>query len=300
MPAATAASRLCSALRKPKGTEVFTSRTTVVIVSDYSSDDLAAGEVKLAVSNQVSPNTRVLYVPVLGMSTEHTGFVARQMVMSPPKGRRVIYINCAPRADETEARPQNAGEKLVYGVLFDGTFVVAVNSGYSLSLLRPQFNGLWECNIPHSGSQFRSRDFFPKMVGWAAAGWFKRIAMQVRNGGSLLGARLVPEEVIPRVPSDMVMLVDNFGNIKTGYTQGDTYTWCLKAGQHIRLTCNDISVEAVVAFGSFEVPSGTLAFSLGSSGPEHARHWELFLRGGSAASLFHHPHPGARVTVEEL
>ena len=47
---------------------------------------------------------------------------------------------------------------------------MAVNSGYSLSFVREELKELWAIKVDVGGSQFRSRDNFPKLVGMAARG----------------------------------------------------------------------------------------------------------------------------------
>ncbi len=207
-------------------------RTVLHVVCDYAAGDLASSEVLGAVSDQISASTRLIYTPVLAFNTVHTGFVSAQLARRPLKrDRRVLYINCAPRGDKKERRANNAGEGLVYGELRNGTIVVAVNSGYSLSWLRDDFVCLYEANVADFGSQFRSRDNFPAMVGWAAASWFGRLWR-----GRMLGAKLDPHAVIPPPPGSVVGYIDNFGNVKTSLLRGDELTANFQPGETVVVT----------------------------------------------------------------
>src|SRR5690606_31006240 len=89
-----------------------------------------------------------------------TGFVVGQLALKPRMhdAKRILYINCAPRKDRRESRANNEGEGLVYGMLDSGVHVIAVNSGYSLSIIRDNFTFLHSVTVDRGGSQFRSRD----------------------------------------------------------------------------------------------------------------------------------------------
>ncbi|MBV8542985.1 MAG: hypothetical protein JO063_10390 [Pseudonocardiales bacterium] len=81
---------------------------------------------------------------------------------SAPVGAR-RYSNVAPREDENDPQPDNEGEWLVAGRTSAGVLVVAPNSRYTFSFLRPAGTPLREVRVPESSSRFRSRDVFPRL-----------------------------------------------------------------------------------------------------------------------------------------
>jgi hypothetical protein len=189
----------------------------------------------------------------------------------------IIFGNCAPRKDRGEARHNNEGEGLLYGVLENDVPFVVVNSGYSLSFVRNRLKELRSLKVDAGGSQFRSRDIFPRALGAVASGdW------------SILGEKLDPLQVIPEVPKGVVAYVDSFGNLKTTYRQDDPVFKGMKPGTEVRVRIGRLPGTATLATGSFNVPEGRLALAPGSSGHGN-RFMELFLRSNSAWRFFGEP-----------
>jgi hypothetical protein len=226
---------------------------------------------------------------VSSFDTVSTGFAVAQLGLQSESLRpqdTLIYANCAPRKDRREARTNNEGEGFLYGVLRSGVRVMVVNAGYSLSFVRNDLEELWSMKVDVGGSQFRSRDNFPQLVGQAA-----------RGESTFLVERLNPADVIPEAPHSSVAYVDSFGNLKSTLRDGDPEVAALKPGQRVLVTINDVEMAATVAAGSFNVQEGDIAFAPGSSG--HGRkYWEIFQRGGSAWATYRKPRPGAKITIK--
>ncbi len=262
----------------------------VQIVADYGPGDLAFSEMINALTAHLPSGYMLTSTTLSSFDTLGTGFCVAQLGLGSssqrPKGL-IIYANCAPRKDLTKERENNQGEKLVYAVLKNGVPIVIVNSGYSLSFLKGEIAELWSVNVSRGGSQFRSRDIFPPVVGMVANGDF-----------SFKKEQLNPEDesIVPNYPSGVVVYRDSFKNLKTTFRDGDPEVSSLKPGQQIDLTINGVTRPAVVATGNFNVREGATAFSPGSSGHER-RYWEVFLRGGEASELFNSPKPGTEVTI---
>ncbi|MBX7144196.1 MAG: SAM-dependent chlorinase/fluorinase [Oligoflexia bacterium] len=259
------------------------------VICDYAPGDLAFSEICSALGQCLPPEFRWQLTSIPSFETVATGFVVAQLGLQNEKLRpkkMVIYANCAPRKDRSAARKNNEGEGLLYGVLDNGVQVVAVNSGYSLSFVRDNLRELWSVKVKKGGSQFRSRDIFPPIVGSTAAGNL-----------DFLKKRLDPRAVIPAIPNGMVAYVDSFGNLKTSYRDGDRRLKGLQAGQRIYARINGLRFAATVATGSFNVKEGDIAFAPGSSG-HNRRYWEIFQRGGSAWDTFRRPASGATIQLE--
>lgn len=253
--------------------------------------DLAWAEVYSAMAARLPDNCALHLTSVASFDTIATGFVVGQLSMTVAELRpenMVIFANCAPRKDKKEARANNAGEGLLYGLLKNGVRVLAVNSGYSLSFVREELGELWSVDVEDSGSQFRSRDFFPRAL-----------ARLVREDADFKRESLPPLEVIREAPEEVIGYVDSFGNLKTTIRAGDPCIVNLKPGDRVKVRIGTVLRTATVATGSFNVLEGDLAFSPGSSGHER-RFWEFFQRGGSAWLEFGKPQVGSNIVFERV
>lgn len=260
----------------------------VHIVADYSPGDLAFGEIVSALARHLPKDFGWHCTSAGSFDTVATGFVVAQLALHEEKLRApttLIYANCAPRRDRSEARQDNEGEGLLYGVLKNGVPLVIVNSGYSLSFVRDDLKELWSVNLDKGGSQFRSRDIFPPIVGKAAHGTL-----------DFLREQLNPQKVVPPPPLSVIGYIDSFGNIKTTVRAGDPAVASLAPGQRLIVRINGIERMVTVATGSFNVSEGDIAFAPGSSGHDR-RYWEIFQRGGSAHITFGNPRVGADIAI---
>lgn len=257
----------------------------VQIIADYAPGDLAVAEVIGALSGELSGEYRWHFTSVQSFDTVSTGFAVAQLGLQGTEKGTIIYANCAPRQDLATARHNNEGEGLLFGILENGTPVVVVNSGYSLSFIRENLKELYKTNANSGGSQFRSRDIFPRVVGQVAKGDL-----------SFCGDKLDPERVIPAPPSSAIAYVDSFGNLKTTIRDGDPIVRNLEPGQRIHATIQGIERTLTVAAGSFNVEEGDIAFAPGSSGYGQ-RFWEIFQRGGSAFESYGKPRVGTRIAL---
>ena len=242
----------------------------VQIIADYAPGDLAFAEIIAQLARHSPPETRWHTTTVESFNTVAMGFLVAQLGLSPHHSDgMLIYANCAPRQDSLQAREDNEGEGLLYGLTSADIPVLVVNSGYSLSFLRNQLKELWALDTPSAGSQFRSRDIFPEYVGRALKG---DLTFRVKQ--------LDPQRVIPAPPEKRIGYVDSFGNLKTTIRQGDDLVNTLESGARVPITINGVTRVARVVGGSFQVEQGDLAFAPGSSGHDRP-FWEIFQRGGS-------------------
>lgn len=259
------------------------------MIMDYAPGDLALAEVVSALTAEIPGDYHWHITSVHSFDTISTGFALAQLGNQSRSLRphdTVVYANCAPRKDRSEARANNEGEGLLYGVLRSGTRILVVNSGYSMSFVRDELEELWSVKVETGGSQFRSRDNFPIIVGQTCKG-----------DTSFLGEQLNPAEVIPSAPSSAIGYIDSFGNLKTTLREGDAVLQNLRPGQRVGVEINGVEMTATVASGSFNVQEGDIALAPGSSG--HSRkYWEIFQRGGSAWHTYKKPRPGAAISVK--
>jgi S-adenosylmethionine hydrolase len=221
---------------------------------------------------------------VPAFDTYATGFALAQLALNSPLGKdHVFYVNTAPRKDNKSARINNEGEGLVYVRLKNGVQIVAVNSGYSLSFVKPFAEIIRVLKVDRAGSQFRSRDIFPRAIGAVLSGDDKILGNDA--------AKAVPD----KVPENRVVYTDGYGNLKTSVDPADLKS--LK-GKLVYLKVGDADNVAVnVGTGIFDVPDGDFCFASGSSGwdlPKGGKRQfaELVKRGGSAARAVGNPHGG--------
>lgn len=255
-------------------------RRLLHVICDYQGSSQEFGEI-LQRLYALNHDLDLAIVPtgVPSFDTLATGFLLSQYALGEHPEGMVIYVNTAPRKEKKQAMENNAGEKLVYVRLTNGVEVVAVNSGYSLAFVKPYIQEFRVLEVEDRGSQFRSRDFFPKAVADVLHGKLDRLLDHA------------DPTKLRDVPLNEVMWVDGFGNIKTTTRRSQQ---AFQPGDKIMVTINGLKRAALVTGGSFSVAEGELAFSAGSSGHDDP-FMELFLRGGSARDLFGQPTAGAPI-----
>lgn len=255
------------------------------VVADFGTGDLAFAEVAQRFAMHL-PDARIWPTSVPPFATVTTGFLVAQLALGDGPAGRAVFHNVAPRRDDAQARRDNDGEGLAHALLPNGVQVVGVLAGHAFSFLAEAGAELRWVDAPTAGSQFRSRDVFPRAVAGALAG-----------GG--LGAPVDAERVPPVRNEAQLAYVDGFGNLKTTVDAADAPP----PGTPVTVTIGDVARTAVRAGGGFAVPHGQLAFAPGSSGWDLAgggrRRWmELFLRGGSAHAAFGRPVVETKVVWE--
>ena len=258
----------------------------VHIIADYGHGDLAFAEVVQRIKLHL-PDAEPVLTPVPAFSTLAAGFCVAQLGLNEAPAGTIIYHNVAPREDEEEAREANAGERLAFARLPTGVRVIGVNAGHAFSFVRAAAEELRWAAVPAEGSQFRSRDLFPRAAGAIAVGQPDALADAVERAA------------IPEVPQNLVAYVDGYGNLKTTVEARSVKA---RSGARLRVRVGGSEQEATASDGSFAVEHGRLAFAPGSSGWADRRggevRWmELFLRGGNAWEAFGRPAVGAHIQI---
>ncbi|MEM9534296.1 MAG: hypothetical protein AAF268_13370 [Cyanobacteria bacterium P01_A01_bin.3] len=253
------------------------------LIADYGPNDPAFVEVAQRLYQHL-PNAHVQYLSVPPFSTLATGFWIAQLGLNDGPTSRCIYHNCAPRHDNPDARMDNEGEGLTFAELCNGVKVVGVWAGYTLSFIKEFATSIHSVDVSRAGSQFRSRDVFPKT------------AASLLNGDRYSLGTPIPASQVPDIPTNRVAWIDGYGNLKTTIPASSVP---LTPSTPVTVRVGDVVSNAVFSDGSFEVPEGTLAFAPGSSGwtigSKSCRWIELFLRGGSAWQRFGKPRIGQNI-----
>lgn len=265
------------------------------ILADYGPvGDMAFAEVEQQLKSllhnhdQSGPAVDITCHSAPRFDTTATGFYLAQLALNSTLGdQQFFYVNTAPRKDDKAPRKDSAGEKLVYVELQNGIRMVAVNSGYSLSFIKPAAETIRVIHCANKGSQFRSRDIYPVA------------AVDIIHGDdTLLGDDIMDH--IPDAPVNHIGYIDGYGNIKTTIPAREINDFTDK---FVRVSLNNITRKAYCADGIFSVSDGDLTFSPGSSGwtlpdGDQYRFVELVLRGGSAAELYDHPKAGQLIHLQ--
>ena len=264
------------------------------VVADYAANGLEFGEISLKLQNHLEfPNqVRIHPTSTPSLDTMAVGFVTAQYALAPHQGRMVIYGNAAPRRDQKQAKKDNVGNGIKYVKLDNGVEIINVWSEYAFGFVKDRVVEFRDIDCPNSGSQFRSRDFFPE-----------RVAKVVDGDYSILTEKLYPAD-IPDIPHNLVAWTDGFGNIKTTMRQTDIKKMKLKSGQKVQVILNGVSMLGVIAVGGFTVDRGVLAVNAGSSGYDDP-FIELFLRvhhmnEKTAATRFDYPAGGTEFEIRPI
>jgi hypothetical protein len=245
---------------------------TLVIISDYGVGDPAFTEVSVRLNSFIAGLT-VLPLSTPPFSTISTGFWSYQIALTPKASNTYIYSNTAPRKTEKKAQVNNRGEKLMYARLKNGFEIIAVNSGFCFSFVKPFIKDFREIKVSNEGSQFRSRDNYPEVV-----------SEMMKKDLSFLGKK-ISIDLIPDIPRKRIASIDGYGNIKTTTRISEIR---LTAGQKVLISLNNKRHQATFSDGVFNIAEGETAYSPGSSGYDN-RFMEIFVRGGSASELFGSP-----------
>jgi len=269
------------------------SKIFIRVIGDYGPlGDMAFAEVTDRLHAQVRDagvtdyNLHLSSVPAF--DTYATGFMLAQLAINSPLGKdHLFYVNTAPRKDNKSARVNNEGEGLVYVRLTNGVQIVAVNSGYSLSLVKPFAAEIRKLNVDVAGSQFRSRDNFPQALGAV-----------LKGDKSIMGAD-VAHAISDEFPKNRVVYTDGYGNLKCSIDPADIEKD--KGNRvHVHLENSSEQIPILVGAGIFDVVDGEFCFAKGSSGwtlPNGLKmeFSEVIKRGGSAAQAFNNPKGGDKV-----
>ena len=268
-------------------------KTLVYVIADYGSlHDLAFAEVKQRLCYELGCNTvesDIETYAVPAFDTHATGFVLAQTAINSMLGaNHKFYVNTAPRKDDISPRIDNAGEGFVYVRLYNDSVICAVNSGYTLSLIKEAATEVRAINCENAGSQFRSRDKYPPEFARIAAGDTSNLGPYIDMGD------------IPDFPAYTLAYSDGYGNLKCSLDPDDLEK--LK-DQKVKIEMNGHYHYARVADGIFAVADGEFCLSRGSSGwalADGSRRdfCEIVKRGGNAAKAFGKPAGGTQIRIE--
>lgn len=264
-------------------------RLTVTVITDYGPlSDLAFAEVTQSMYENLDEfNPRIKEYSVAAFDTVATGFFLAQTAINSKLGKNhIFFVNTAPRHDDKEPREDAAGERLVYIKLYNGVRILAVNSGYSLSFIKDAAEEIRIVDVENEGSQFRSRDFYPKVLAEIARGDESRLTNRT--------------PIIPDYPKNAVAFVDGYGNIKTTIDPKDIKK---HIGDYLSVSINGKKHFVRAGKSIFDVPDGLPCMAKGSSGWTlkngiKREFTEIVVRSGNAFLAFRKPSGGDKITFK--
>lgn len=269
-------------------------KTLLHVVCDYKAGGLEFGEILTKFYQHLDQANQLLIhqTSVPPLDTMALAFVTAQYALADFSGRMFIYGNAAPRRSETKAVKNNQDHGILYARLKNGAEIINVNSDYAFGFVKDQIEEFRGIDCPNSGSQFRSRDFFPEAISKIVNGDYSGLTDKLDIAD------------IPEIPNNLVAWTDGFGNIKTTMRESDLKKLGLKSGQQVQVILNGVSMLGIVAVGGFSVDRGVLAINIGSSGYEDP-FVELFLRvhqmkEQTAAVRFNYPVGGDELVIKAV
>lgn len=255
----------------------------IQLIADYGIGDPAFSEV-IQKLTYLDRHIRISITSVPAFSTIATGMWVSQFATVNAFPGLTIYANTAPRKKFHGMNEKTDGGRLVYAKLDNGTNLVSVNAGYSLSFVKSEIGKLFAVNVPNQGSQFRSRDYYPDAV------------VSIANAETKYIGEEIPKETIPNPPSSLIGFIDGYGNLKTTMRQSQSG---FKPGQKIRITVNNITHIGIMSDETYKVEDGDLSFAPGSTG-NGDRFMEIWVRNGNAKKTFNDPRVEQEFLVEKV
>lgn len=266
----------------------------LTVIADWAHDDLANKEFSSALIGQLLNETspRIDFV-ASHHSSIHTAFLTQQIVQTEERlgipDHTVMFLNTDTREHTNDKITNAEGSPFVIAILFSKLILCGPNAGYCFSLIKDQIQQLFVYNGVEKGSQFRSRDLFPKVIA----------QLMMEKQDDLEMDELETSE-IPDLKGYFVGHVDNYGNIKT--TIPSSVFEGHKHGDEIRITIGSITHKALYTHNLFGEKPGSLVLAPGSSGKETDRFLELAVRIGpnykSGSERFNNPKPGSSIVLK--
>lgn len=210
--------------------------------------------------------------PVFAFSTIETGFWIAQMGLHSEHQDLVIFSNTAPRGDIIWKGDNK--QYFVCGLLDNGIPIFAVNAGYNLSFVKNRLKGLWIVECPNEGTQFRSRDYYPKAT------------LDILYGDRSVLGREIDLDSIPDEPEYRVASVDGYGNLKTTIKKSQLPEKILNS-TILRVIINKKPYFVFNTLTGLHGRIGDLCLVQGSSGGKKGNYLEIVKLMGKAAEKFY-------------
>lgn len=270
----------------------------LIVLADWASDSLTYQEARSAIEGHLKDPTGVNITFVESTpSTVHTAYLKAQIVETEERYGRphetVIYQNTDPRIQTKEAVEAAKGADFIVVRLASGMFICGPNAGYNYSLLGDKIEKVYIFRGLDKGSQFRSRDLFPKVGAYLMDGMEDELDLEE-----------VPNNIIPALDGYYAAHIDNYGNIKTSITAED-FKGKYEFGDTVKVKLNGVEKDAEYVTNLFGGGVGKLVVYPGSSGKKDNPFLEVSVwthfdtaERQTGAYHFNSPRPGQKIEVK--
>lgn len=240
----------------------------LIIIADVAADSLSLQEIKSSIEGALSEPERARISHVVSTpSTIHTAYLMSQIIQTEERygtpGELIIFSNTDPRTHATTGVSEAQGAKGVIIKLVSGIYVIGPNAGNCFSLIKDKIEHIYTYQPLLKGSQFRSRDNYPRVVAHLMEEMEDELEMDD-----------IPASAIPEFKGHFIGHIDNFGNLKTTITKEDL-KGNYEFGDSITVEINNIKQIARYIDNLFGAVPGQLVVYPGSSGKPDNRFIEI-------------------------
>ncbi|OGK45063.1 hypothetical protein A2957_02075 [Candidatus Roizmanbacteria bacterium RIFCSPLOWO2_01_FULL_38_11] len=240
----------------------------LTLIADYGNDPLSPVEAWTAIQGNLKDYHGAQITVVNSYpSTIHTAFLLNQLVQTEERygipHETVFFINTDPRIESTEAVEHAEGAKGLIAKLAGGITIIGPNAGYCFSLIKSKIEKAYFYDGLEKGSQFRSRDLYPRVVAHLMDNMEEELDLQESS-----------LDVIPELRGMFVGHIDNYGNIKTTIKHSD-FKGKFEYGDTVNITINNGNQKATYVANLFGGNVGELVIYPGSSGDPSDSYLEI-------------------------
>ncbi len=231
----------------------------LIVIADYTEDTIVQQEIRSAVGGHVkdSTNLKISFVHS-EPSTIHTSFLLYQVTQTEERygipTETVIFANTDPRIQDNAGIEKAEGAKGFIMRLASGLYVIGPNAGYCFSMIKSKVTILYTYEPLLKGSQFRSRDNYPRVLAFLMDYMQDDLEMDP-----------VSLNEIPTFQGHFVAHIDNYGNIKTTI-RSEEMKGKKQYGDIVHITINGHKRRARYVDNMFGGEVGELVLYPGSSG----------------------------------
>ena len=231
----------------------------LIVLGDYCSDTLVCQEIRASVEGSLKDPTgvRISFIHSTP-STIHTAFLLNQLVITEERygvpSETVFFVNTDPRLEKNTEIKEAEGSKGVIMKLASGLYITGPNAGYCFAMIKDKIEILYTYEPLVKGSQFRSRDNYPRVIAHLMDYLEQDLEMDTIDRAN-----------VPELRGFYVGHVDNYGNIKTTITKEDL-KGKYELGDLVKPRINGIQKDARYVDNLFGGAVGELVMYPGSSG----------------------------------
>lgn len=270
----------------------------IIIVSDWSPDALSRQEVRSAIGGFVqSPENLYISYVHSSPSSIQMGYLLNQIVETEERLgsplNTVIFQSSDPRLFSDQPLVEGAaGATSLIMRLKSGLYIIGANSKHNFSFIKPKIEELYTYAADTVKSQFRARDYYPRLVAF--------LADTLQDD---LDLEEIDSSCIEELTESYIGHIDNYGNLKTTLTHDDL-RGKVEYGETVEVSINGIKKQAYFVSNLFGGKRGQVVIYPGSSGPQNNPFLEISIwrhfneeDTSTGIHIFNNPKPGDKVEL---